>query len=369
MSMGNRISGVSGTAGDFAKSAYAPFDSGTSRRGFLKALAVAGASAVLPASGLLGQATSSGSRVMAGRVDVHHHMYPPSYVKAMAYTGGMSKTWSPQTSMDMMDKAGVATAILSPIQGLVKDSMSGKDARSRDLTRQNNEYGAQCVRDHPTRFGHFAALPLPDQDASLKEIAYAFDTLKADGIGLWTSYMDKWVGDPAFWPAYEELNRRNAVVFYHPAKNTCCRDIPGQSGIIDFDLETARAIDNMLWSGTLSKFPNVRHIFSHAGGAFAVLAPRVVDDFPKNRADKVPNGVEYEIKKLYFDTAHVGKAPPLDALRDLVPVSQILYGSDVPIREFSLTDIGLDQYPGFSENDWKAVNRGNAERLFPRLKA
>jgi predicted TIM-barrel fold metal-dependent hydrolase len=94
-----------------------------------------------------------------------------------------------------------------------------------------------------------------------------------------------------------------------------------------------------------------------------------MDDFPKNRADKVPNGVEYEIKKLYFDTAHASKAPALDALKDLVPVSQIIYGSDVPLRNYDLTDPGLDAYPGFSESDWKAVNRGNAERLFPRLKA
>jgi predicted TIM-barrel fold metal-dependent hydrolase len=371
--MGNRISEGHQTAKDFGKTRYAPFDPGTSRRGFLKAIAMAGASAVLPASGLLAQATSGGSRVTAGRIDVHHHMFPPFYVKAMADASGgggfTARPWTPQTSLDMMDKAGVATAMLSPVQRLVMDSMSEKDAKSRDLARQNNEYGAQLVRDHPGRFGHFAALPLPDQDASLKEIAYSYDTLKADGIALWTSYLDKWVGDPAFWPAFEELNRRNAVVFYHPARASCCRDLPGQSGIIEYDIDTARAVDSMLWNGTLSKFPNVRHIFSHSGGAFTVLAARIMDDFPKNRADKVPNGVEYEIKKLYFDTAHASKVPGLDALQDLVPVSQIMYGSDVPLRDFPLTDIGLDQYPRFSENDWKAINRGNAERLFPRLRA
>jgi predicted TIM-barrel fold metal-dependent hydrolase len=364
--MRNRISEVRKTTGDAVQSAYAPFDAGTSRRNFLKALAVAGASAVLPASGLLPQSMSGGGRATAGRIDVHHHLYPPSVVQAMGFK--MNKPWTPQISLDMMDKAGVATAMLSPVQGLVKDSMSGKDAKSRDLVRQINEYGAQVMRDRPTRFGFFAALPLPDADGSLKEIAYSLDKLKADGIGLWTSYLDKWVGDPVFWPAYEELNRRSAVVFYHPARNTCCRDISGQSGIIDFDIDTTRAIDSMLWNGTFSKFPNVRHIFSHAGGAFSVLAARIEDDFPKNRGDKVPNGVEYEIKKLYFDTAHASKVPILDALHDIVPVSQILYGSDAPIREFPVTDIGLDEYPRFSESDWKAINRGNAERLFPRLK-
>jgi len=357
---------------DFGETTVAPFDPGASRRKFLKALAVAGVGAILPTGSLHGQATAGGSRVVPGRIDVHHHMFPPFYVKAMEdelrASGFVPRPWTPATSIDMMDKAGVAVAMVSPVQRLVMDSMSERSEKSRSLARQNNEYCAQMVRDYRGRFGTFAALPLTDPDASLKEITYALDTLKADGIALWTSYMDKWVGDPAFWPAYEELNRRNAVVFYHPARASCCRNLPGQSGILEYDIDTARAIDSLLWNGTLSKFPNVRHIFSHSGGAFTVLAARIMDDFQKNRADKVPNGVEYEIKKLYFDTAHASKAPALDALKDIVPVSQIVYGSDAPIRNYDLTDPGLDVYPGFSESDWKAINRGNAERLFPRLK-
>jgi predicted TIM-barrel fold metal-dependent hydrolase len=371
--MRNRFCNSPGNSKDFGNVKVAPLDSGASRRSFLKTLAVAGASAALPWSKLLGQTSSGVSRIVPGRIDVHHHMFPPFYVKAMEdemkADGFTPRPWTPATSLDMMDKAGVATAMLSPAQRLVMDSMSERSEKSRSLARQSNEYAAQLVRDHPGRFGNFAALPLPDADASLKEIAYATDTLKADGIALWTSYMDKWVGDPAFWPAYEELNRRNAVVFYHPARASCCRKLPGQSGILEYDIDTARAIDSLLWNGTLSKFPNVRHIFSHSGGAFTVLAARIMDDFPKNRADKVPNGVEYEIKKLFFDTAHASKAPALDALKDIVPVSQIMYGSDVPLRNYDLTDPGLDVYPGFSESDWRAVNRGNAERLFPRLKA
>jgi predicted TIM-barrel fold metal-dependent hydrolase len=363
------------TVRNLGKEMFAPSESGTSRRGFLKALAVAGATAVLPASGLLAQGTSSGNRVQAGRIDVHHHMYPPEYLKAVANPngrgggGGGNNTWTPQTSIDKMDRAGVATAMLSPVQRVVSDTMSGKDQKTRDLIRMNNEYGARCVHDNPKRFGHFAALPMMDVDGSLKEIEYAYGTLKADGIGLWTSYLDKWIGSETFWPIYEELNRRNAVVFYHPAHNTCCRNIPDLSGTIAFDLDTTQAIDSMLFSGTVSKYPNVRHIWSHAGGGFTVLAPREMDDYPKNRMDRLPNGVDYEIKKMYWDTAHAGQTPTIDALKALVPVSQILYGSDVPLREYPLTDGPLDNYPHFSEDDWKAVNRGNSEKLFPRLKA
>ena len=168
---------------------------------------------------------------------------------------------------------------------------------------------------------------------------------------------------------YEELNRRKAVVFVHPARAACCRGLPGQSGIIEYDLDTARAIDSLLWHGTVARFPDIRFIFVHSGGAMSVLAARIADDYPEDRAHLLPNGAEYEFKKLYFDVAHASKTPALDALRAWVPISQVLYGSDVPIRSYPLTDEGLDDYPGFSIDDWRAINRLNAERLFPRLRS
>ncbi len=126
--MGNRFCKSHETPENIGRPTFAPFDSSASRRKFLKALAAAGASAVLPASGLLGQTTSGGSRVTAGRIDVHHHMFPPFYVKVMGdemrASGFTPRPWTPSTSLDMMDKAGVATAMLSPVQRLVMDSMS-----------------------------------------------------------------------------------------------------------------------------------------------------------------------------------------------------------------------------------------------------
>ncbi len=337
-----------------------------SRREFLKTLAAAGASVALSGSEVIAQSAST-----LGRVDVHHHMAPEFYVKAMERELGPAalRSWTPALSLEVMDKAGVATAMLSPVQGIVRDSLSDHSDRARMLARQNNEFGAQVVKDHPKRFGLFAALPLPDPDGSLREIEYSLNVLKADGIALFTSYLDKFPGDPFFAPVFDELNRRKAVVFFHPAHSSCCRNLTSQSGTIDFDLDTARAIDSLLFEGTLSRCPDIRFIFSHAGGAFTVLAPRMVDDFPKKFADRVPHGVQYEFNKLYFDTAHAGAAGPLDALKDLVPVSQILYGSDVPIRAYDLTDDKLKDYAGFSLSDWQAINRGNAEHLFPRLKA
>jgi predicted TIM-barrel fold metal-dependent hydrolase len=338
-----------------------------SRRDLLKSLA-AGA-ALTQTNGLLAQ------RQRPGRIDVHHHLYPPAYITAMAQemkeTGFTPRPWTPQTSIEMMDKHGVATAMLSPVQRLVLDSMSDKSERARTLVRINNDYNAQLVRDFPGRFGLFAALPLPDVEGSLKEIAYAYDTLKADGIALWTSYRDKWPGDPAFAPVFEELNRRKAVVFYHPAAGTCCRNlIPGLaiSGMIEYDIDTARCAESMLVGGTPGRFPDVRFIFSHSGGAITTLAARMIDDYPKAFADRLPHGVEYEFRRFYYEVAHASKQAALDALKDIAPVSQILYGADVPLRNYELTDEGLEVYSGFSPKDWEAIYRGNAEKLFPRLK-
>jgi predicted TIM-barrel fold metal-dependent hydrolase len=341
-----------------------------SRRHFLKAFA--GAGALLPA---FAQAPSASSQNTMGKIDVHHHMTPDFYMKVMEKeltgSGFAFRPWEPLLSIDAMDKSGVATALLSPVQRLVMDSMSDKSERARTLARQSNDFGARVVRDYPRRFGLLAALPLPDQDGSLREIEYAFDTLKADGISLWTSYLNKWPGDPAFDRVWEELNRRKAIVFFHPATASCCRNLmPGLqiSGIIEYDLDTARAAESMLLNRIPMRFPDIRFIFSHSGGALSVLAARIVDDLPRFVKGVTGAQIEDAFRKFYYETAHASKPAALDAVRDIAPVSQILFGSDVPIREYGLTTEGLEEYRGFSPNDWRAINRGNAERLWPRLK-
>src|SRR5437868_5949609 len=156
------------------------------------------------------------------RIDVHHHFVPPAHADAMATrrSGGRPPKWSAQMSIEEMDKSGIATAIVSLVQPATW--FADDIPLSRKLGRECNEYGARLVQDHPGRFGLFAAISPPDTEGSLKEIAYALDTLKADGIGLMTSYDNKYLGDPSFEPVYAELNRRKAVVYVHPTTPNCC---------------------------------------------------------------------------------------------------------------------------------------------------
>jgi predicted TIM-barrel fold metal-dependent hydrolase len=346
----------------------------TSRREVLQWLAIAGAGSFLPASGLLARAGMPAAGAPTGRIDVHSHTVPPFYTKVMEKeilaTGHPLPTWTPALHIETMDKNGIATSMLSPMTRVVQDSFSDKSERARKLARQNNDYTQQLVRDYPGRFGHFAALPLPDTDGSLHEIEYAYDTLKADGIGLWTSYADKWPGDPVFAPVYEELNRRKAIIFIHSAPPICCRSL--QPGVIDsvveYDFDIARVVVSYLKNDSFRRYPNIRFIFPHSGGTLPVLANRVTESLPEKRSEKETAELMEKVKQLYFDVAHATYPAPLSALTKVAPMSQILFGSDYPIVPYPVSAGPLDHF-GFSEGDLQAINRGNAERLFPRLKA
>jgi predicted TIM-barrel fold metal-dependent hydrolase len=193
--------------------------------------------------------------------------------------------------------------------------------------------------------------------------------LKADGITLWTNYLDKWPGDPAFAPVFDELNRRKAAIFFHPSAANCCRQlIPGvYQGWVEYDFDTTRTVMSFLVNGTLVRCPDIRYIFSHSGGTLPVLSGRIKDMFERRYADRAPRGVLYELKKLYYEVAHATYPSALAALMKLAPSSQILFGSDYGMP-YSITVDELNE-AGLSARDLQAINRGNAERLFPRFKS
>jgi predicted TIM-barrel fold metal-dependent hydrolase len=218
----------------------------------------------------------------------------------------------------------------------------------------------------------FAAMPMPHVEGTLQEIAYALDTLKADGIGLLTSYGDKWLGDPAFTPVLEELNRRRAVVYTHPTTANCCGnlipDVP--ESIIEWGTDTTRTIASLVFSGSAARFRDVQLIFSHGGGTLPFLTERFLrlPLINKNLATRVPNGVEHELKRFYYDTAQAAHPYALASLTKLIPVSQIVFGTDFPYRTAAEHVKGLTDY-GFSASDLQAIDRDNAVRLLPRLNA
>ena len=305
------------------------------------------------------------------RIDVHHHFCPPEYHAAVSRHQPIVPIlagWSLQKSLDDMAAAGVATAILSIT---TPGFWWGDAAETRSLVRLCNDHGARLVADRPSKFGLFAALPLPDIDSSLKEIEYALDTLKADGIGLYTDYDMKYLGDPAFAPVLDELNRRKCVVYTHPVCPDCCKNlVPGiPEAAIEYGTDTTRTIASLVFSGAAARYGDIEFIFSHAGGTMPFLIERFdrLALHPVSRVN-MPHGVRHALAQFHYDTAQVANPSTLGCLLQIVAVSQVLYGTDFPFRTSIEHVEGLAKC-GFSPAELGAIERGNALELLPRFRA
>jgi predicted TIM-barrel fold metal-dependent hydrolase len=332
-----------------------------SRRSFLTYGAGAAALGRWPA---LAQAP----RAKPHKIDVHHHFLPPRHLERILALreSGRPPQWSPQLSLEQMDQNGVATSLISIVQpGL----WFGNNEEARSLARHCNEYGAQMAKDHPGRFGLFAAIPLPDIEGSLREIEYALDTLKADGIGLLTQHDGKYLGDPAFAPVMDELNRRKAVVYVHPTQPACCAGLVKGVTVstIEYATDSTRTIASVLFSGTAARCPDIRFIFSHGGGTLPFLIGRFERLAAERKDAFLPHGAAAELRKFYYEIAQANHAGALAALLQLAPVSNVLYGSDYPFRPVSEVTAGVAHY-AFTASQRRAIERDNAVRLVPRLK-
>jgi len=318
---------------------------------------------------LIGLAAGASAQTKPHKIDVHHHFLPPKHVERILAQreGGAPPKWTPEMSLDQMDRNGVATSISSIVQPGI---WFGNAEESRALARMCNDYGARLMQDHPGRFGLFAALPLPDIEGSLREIEYAFGVLKADGVGLLTQHDGKYLGDPAFAPVFDELNRRRAIVYVHPTQPACCVGlVKGVTvGTIEFATDSTRTIASVLFSGTAARCPNVKFIFSHGGGTVPFLISRF-EQLAKDRKNAfMPNGATPELRKFYYELAQANHQGALDALLDMAPLSNVLFGSDYPFRQVSDVVEGIARYK-FTPEQRMAIERDNAFRLIPRLKS
>jgi 6-methylsalicylate decarboxylase len=347
-------------------------DAHASRRNFLAGVGALTGASLFPGGLALGQ--GAGAKV----IDTHHHFYPPDYQKAWLAFEAERKiphfpsqvAWTREKAVEEMDKNGVRTAVLSLASTPGVWFNAGPEAASK-MVRTSNDYAAEMMRDYPRRFGLFATLSMLNADTTLKEIEYAFDTLKADGVGLQTNYGDKWLGDAAYKPIFEELNRRKAVVYVHPLVAACCYNLSVGTfpAVIEVPHDTTRTVTSLLLSGTLARLRDIRWLFSHAGGTIPMMAGRI-DAFYKTRAPGMgiaPDGIESEFRRLHYDTANATHPAAMAALLRLVPVSQITFGSDYPY--FSLDQVQGLQQLGLLPSQIQAIESENAMRLIPRLNA
>lgn len=316
----------------------------------------------------------------SGRIDVHAHFLPECYTEALqaagleTLDGGIPiPQWSEESALETMDKFEIATALIS----LSSPSTHFlEEAKRPALCRAVNEAGASLMRSHPHRFGFFCSLPLPDISASMEEIRYGFDTLGVDGVILETNINGEYLGSPRFAPIFDELDRRSAVVFLHPTSPACFEALAlgRPAPLLEFPLDTTRAITDLLYTRTLQTHPNLKVIVPHGGAALPSMAARIAAfaNLPFINPRPVSEQEVFEtLSSLYYDVALSAHPLPLSALRLLAPIDHILFGSDWPftpefgvarnIMQLNSGDVGL------SEDDLRAISRENALKILPRL--
>jgi len=316
-----------------------------------------------------GQAISSGTEmvnegnVKGWRIDVHHHVVPPQY----ADHSMPIKLPDTELQLQSMDRWRIQTAVTSLTPRVVLNNLH----RLREVARVCNEFQAQRVREHPSRFGAFALLPLPDVDGALAEISYALDVLRLDGVGLFSSVNDRYLGDPLFDPIFDELNRRRAVVFVHPSH---C-EAPDRTHlhappfVVEYVFDTTRAIVNLLFTGTLTRCSEIRFIVAHGGGTVPFIAQRI-SMLEGHRHAKGVREVISTLRSLYYEIASTTAGYALRSLQELVDPTHILWGSDLPFVYGERLQEEFDHweaYDGFDVPTRRSIEQLNALRLFPRL--
>ena len=297
------------------------------------------------------------------RIDVHHHVVPPEF----ADDSLPIKVPDTAAQLRSMDNWHIQAAIMSLTPRVILKNTH----RLREVARTCNEFQAQMLRDHPTRFGSFALLPLPDVDGALAEIAYAFDVLRLDGVGLFSSVNERYLGDPSFDPVFDELNRRKAVAFIHPthceaAEHTGLRAPPF---VVEYVFDTTRAIVNLIFTGTLKRCPNIRFIVAHGGGTVPFLAQRISMLEGHRHAEGVTD-VLPALRSLYYEIASTTAEFALRSLQALADPAHILWGSDLPFVYGERLQEEVDHwnaYDGVNATARRNVEQMNALRLFPRF--
>jgi predicted TIM-barrel fold metal-dependent hydrolase len=311
------------------------------------------------------------------RIDVHFHHIPPFYREAVYAAGrapaiGKYPDWAPEIALAVMDTHGIEVALTSLAQPGVG---FGTQASAEELARRCNDYAAELTARWPSRFGAFATVPVWSMDGACKEVAYAFDTLGFDGISLFASYGEKFLGDREFDPLFEMLDARGAVVFVHPGLHPSSRGLalPWPAFMMEYLFDTTRAVVNLIFSGAIARFPRIRFILPHAGGLVPYFAwrlsvsPMIDARLPQLARDEIFAGLAH----FWYDNALSPGEQTFGSLDHVVRPERVVFGSDFPFANARVIAEAVRTHEsGFlPEGRRAAIDRGNALALFPKYAA
>jgi predicted TIM-barrel fold metal-dependent hydrolase len=295
-------------------------------------MAAAGAGALLPHTSLLSQ-TAVRERQL---VDVHHHLLPPTFITATQgrfVNPAQITAWSLERALAEMDANGVAMAFSSVTQPGV---WLGKGVEAaRKLSRECNEYQARVVQDHPGRFGAFAVLAAARHGRQPARVGIrarhaqgrrhrTAEQLRRQVAGRSAVHAGaRGIEPPARGRSMSTPTRPTVAGTLMPSVSP---------NLIEYPQDSTRAITNLLFSGALNRLRDVRFIFSHGGGTLPMLAGRIAQLATPRDIEKIPNGVEAELKALYYEIANTAHRPAIAALREVAPISQIMFGTGLSVR-------------------------------------
>jgi aminocarboxymuconate-semialdehyde decarboxylase len=312
------------------------------------------------------------------KIDTHHHVIPDFYWEASNEggdaTGGITPPrWSLEGDIAYLDQAEIDTAVVSISTPGVH---FGDDGAARVLAHLCNEFLAEQVHRRPDRFGAFGILPLPDVEGSLREIEYALDVLRLDGVSVMSNAGGRYLGDSRFDPVFEELQLREAVVFVHPtaSPDPIAHTLGLPDSLLDYPVDTSRAIAKLHYSNTFARTPDVKYIFSHAGGTIPFVASRfgIVDDMGVIPGGQERGPIADTLRRLHWDTASAFSDPVLRMLRSVTGLDNVLFGSDYPYPADAISIGGLrhiELTPELLDDERRDVLGETAMRLVPRLAA
>jgi predicted TIM-barrel fold metal-dependent hydrolase len=309
------------------------------------------------------------------RIDFHFHLIPQFYRDAAYEAGagpaiGRYPEWSPERALAQMDASGIEVALTSLAQPGVQ---FGDRKDSVALARRCNDYAAELNARWPRRFGGFAVVPMWDMDEAVAEIAHSLDTLKLNGVCLFASYGEKFLGDPQFDPVLAALDARDAVVFIHPALHPSSRnlELPWPGFMMEYLFDTTRAVVNLAFGGALEKFPRIRFVLAHAGGLVPYFAwrlsisPMIDARLPQTR----PAEILDRLRHFWYDNALSPTAQTMACLDEVASPRQIVFGSDWPFANARVIGEALKTYEAvaISSAQRDAIDRTNALSLFPQF--
>lgn len=307
-----------------------------------------------------------------GLIDLHHHVIPPALAEALAATSTAGSevqvpSWSREDMTSFMDENRIGVAVASTGLGV----HFGDDARAVALARRCNDDVAELVKDRPDRFGGFGVLPLPSIDDAITELDRIYDELHLDGVMLSTNYGGTYLGDPRLDRLFDALERRSAVVFVHPTESPdpAAHTLGVPDFLIDYPADSTRAITRLHYSNTFARTPSVRYVFSHAGGTVPYLMQRfdVLDSLSLVSGGEERGTAREQFAQLYWDTAFAFQDPVLTMARDVVGLSQVVFGSDHPYPASRGAASAIEQSTALTDAEREAVGWANALRLLPRL--